>query len=171
MLALEDERWRMLQHAYGAAADIPDLLRRLASFPTHENERTEPYFSLWSALCHQGDVYSASYAAVPHIVRLIETAADRAHWSVLLLVASIEIARSKGNGPQIATELADEYQVALARVPFAVAAASTREWDELFARVAASAIAAVKGRVDLAEAILELEPELVPRFMQWSFEQ
>ena len=25
---------------------------------------------LWSSLCHEGDVYTASYAAVPHIVQM-----------------------------------------------------------------------------------------------------
>ena len=71
MLTGDDERWSALEHAYGEASDIPVLLRQLANFPPHEDHRAEPYFSLWSALCHQGDVYSASYAAVPEIISLI----------------------------------------------------------------------------------------------------
>ncbi|OYY64375.1 MAG: hypothetical protein B7Y49_09860, partial [Sphingomonas sp. 28-62-11] len=30
MIALDDPRWERLSHAYGSAADIPELLRQLA---------------------------------------------------------------------------------------------------------------------------------------------
>ncbi|MCU0522795.1 MAG: hypothetical protein MUF84_19165 [Anaerolineae bacterium] len=171
MLALDDGRWDGLIHAYGAAGDIPSLLRHLAAFPPCDDATQEPYFSLWSALCHQGDVYTASYAALPHIVQMIEAAPDRATWSALLLVASIEIARAQGHGPEIPADLAADYQAALARVPRAVAATATRDWDELFARSASSVLAAVKGQPELAEAILELEPDLLDAFLAWVHER
>jgi len=68
LLDLDDRRWAELTHAYGSAADIPPLLRHLREFPPATDYRAEPYFSLWTALCHQGPVYPASYAAVPHLV-------------------------------------------------------------------------------------------------------
>ncbi|MFJ9324237.1 hypothetical protein [Streptomyces globisporus] len=49
-----------LSHAYGSAEDVPDLLDRIASEP-----KPELWSDLWSALCHQGSVYSASFAALP----------------------------------------------------------------------------------------------------------
>ncbi|MER7701789.1 hypothetical protein ABTX81_02650 [Kitasatospora sp. NPDC097605] len=52
--------WSRLSHAYGSADDIPDLLDRIASAPT-----AELWNDLWSALCHQGSVYPASFAALP----------------------------------------------------------------------------------------------------------
>ena len=70
MLPLDSARWAELNHAYGKAANVPQLLRQLESFPTSEDE-SEPWFSIWSALAHQGDVYSASFAAVPHVVRVL----------------------------------------------------------------------------------------------------
>ena len=62
LLDLDDGGWAQLEHAYGSAADIPALLRQLRSFPPGRDYQSEPYFSLWSALCHQGEVYTASYA-------------------------------------------------------------------------------------------------------------
>ncbi|MGW6060477.1 hypothetical protein [Streptomyces sp. NPDC055189] len=52
--------WSRLSHAYGPAGDIPGQLERLASAPTPES-----WNALWSALCHQGSVYPASFAALP----------------------------------------------------------------------------------------------------------
>lgn len=68
MIELGDPRWEKLSHAYGSAADIPELLRQLAG-ATGPKIRydSEPWFTLWSSLCHQGDVYDASYAALPHL--------------------------------------------------------------------------------------------------------
>ena len=40
-------------------------MRELAAFPPHDSYDAEPYGTLWSALCHQGTVYPASYAALP----------------------------------------------------------------------------------------------------------
>ena len=70
MLELDDPRWSELSHAYGGASDIPALLRQLAKSPRQQGTKEEPWFTLWSSLCHQGDAYSASYAAIPHIVEM-----------------------------------------------------------------------------------------------------
>jgi hypothetical protein len=53
--------WSQLTHAYGPADDIPGLFARLDGGP--EDEKV--WHDLWSALCHQGTVYSASFAALP----------------------------------------------------------------------------------------------------------
>ncbi|MEW1638495.1 hypothetical protein AB0469_31115 [Streptomyces sp. NPDC093801] len=52
--------WSHLSHAYGSAEDMPALLEQTASEPSPER-----WSDLWSALCHQGSVYSASFAALP----------------------------------------------------------------------------------------------------------
>lgn len=51
--------WSQLSHAYGTAEDIPGLLDRLEPDP-----RSPVWNDLWSSLCHQGTVYTASYAAL-----------------------------------------------------------------------------------------------------------
>lgn len=52
--------WTSLRHAYGAAGDVPGLLKKLTPDPTDE-----VWGELWSRICHQGSVYSASFAAIP----------------------------------------------------------------------------------------------------------
>jgi hypothetical protein len=66
--------WADLTDAYGSARDIPGLLERAVSDP-----RSEVWTELWSRLCHQGTVYSASFAALPALTRLAQhlSAADR----------------------------------------------------------------------------------------------
>ncbi len=63
--------WSQLDHAYGTAQDIPGLLAAMSPGP-----EDACWNDLWSALCHQGTVYSASYAALPALAE----AARR--WSV-----------------------------------------------------------------------------------------
>lgn len=159
MRSMDKHDWASLRHAYGEASNIPALLEQLKDFPPCEDYRAEPYLSLWSALCHQGDVYPASYAAMPTIIELMEASPARATWSALLLVVSIEIARATKRGPEIVPDLAGAYTAALQRLPALVAAMATQTWDELMTRTAAAAIAVSKGQVELGSAILELTPD------------
>jgi|SRR3990172_444976 len=130
MLSLDSPRWRELRHAYGSAADIPPLLRALESLPSPEGQE-KPWFTLWSALAHQGDVYSASFAAVPHVIRALSTAPTRAHFSFFQFPAWIEICRHKKQVP-IPPDLNKPYFAALAHLPSLVAGAGPKEWDEHF---------------------------------------
>lgn len=56
--------WTKLQDAYGAATEIPLLLDRLSP-----NPKAEVWGELWNRICHQGSVYSASFAAIPQLTR------------------------------------------------------------------------------------------------------
>ena len=47
--------WASLQHAYDSAADVPDLLRDLAS--TNEEKRKNAIYKLFGNIWHQGTVY------------------------------------------------------------------------------------------------------------------
>ncbi|MFQ6146851.1 hypothetical protein ACLMNJ_27895 [Streptomyces seoulensis] len=57
--------WSQLSHAYGSAEDLPVLLKEIASEPSLER-----WNDLWSALCHQGSVYPASFAALPWLTEV-----------------------------------------------------------------------------------------------------
>lgn len=169
MLSLDDPRWSELPHAYGCAADIPALLRQLADIPSSENDK-EPWFSLWSTLAHQGDVHAASFAAVPHVIAFLASAPLRADSSYFQFPAWVEICRAK-KGLAVPEDLALAYFESLSRLPALVAAASSRQWDEGFLRCALSAVAAAKGEPAVAEAILELSPEVAGEFMEWFYER
>lgn len=169
MLSLKSKRWSDLEHAYGAATDIPALLMQLANVPNSKGDE-EPWFSLWSSLAHQGEVYSASFAAIPHVIQALASAPLKADFAYFQFPAWVEICRQK-RGVSVPEDLAPAYFEALSRIPQLVASASEREWSAGFLSCALSAIAASKGEVAVAEAVLELSPEVAEEFMQWFFKR
>jgi len=169
MLSLDSPRWLELEHAYGKASDTPALLRELASLPASEGN-SEPWFSLWSSLAHQGDVFSASFAAVPHVVEALASNPQMAESTYFQFPAVVEICRVKGAVP-IPDDLRTAYFSALAKLPSLVAMAADRDWDGGFLACALSAIAAAKGFRSVAEVVQELTPEVSDEFMAWFVER
>jgi hypothetical protein len=83
-----------------------------ASVSLQRLERGEDVWDeLWGNLHHQGDVGEASYAAVPHLVRISRTAPGR-NWNLYALVAIVEIERHRTSNPPIPAWLQPEYEVA-----------------------------------------------------------
>lgn len=76
--------WSQLKHGYGNAADVPALLAKLSPDP-----RASVWEELWSRLCHQGTVYSASFAALPVLVDVAERWKPRDRSQLLALASSI----------------------------------------------------------------------------------
>lgn len=162
MLALDDPRWSELQHAYGDAAEIPDMLRALASSTGPKaNYQNEPWFSLWSSLCHQGDVYTASYAAVPHIVQIASEADTPIDFSFFQFPAAIEIARRNGRGPDIPAAYVSDYHHAIARLMANASLHRNHPWDQPMLLSVAAAQAVAKGHIDVAEALLNLDADWI----------
>lgn len=85
MLDLNSDRWKRLDHAYGSAGDVPELVEQLKTAPTRERgaEQSAPWASLHSALCHQLTVYTASYAALPHLASLAASRPPRERFDFL----------------------------------------------------------------------------------------
>ncbi|WP_199551874.1 hypothetical protein [Streptomyces sp. N35] len=76
--------WPKLHHAYGTAQDIPGLFAGISPDP-----RDPGWEALWSRLCHQGTVYSASYAALPALADLARRWSVVARRSPLYLAGAI----------------------------------------------------------------------------------
>jgi len=169
-LSLDSARRHELTHACGSAADIPPLLRRLAVPPAGADADAEPWFSLWSALAHQGDGYPASFAAVPHVVRAPAAAPDRADAVYLQFPARVEICRAR-HDVSVPSGLRAAYEAALAALPRLVAAASGRAWDDEFPACALAALAAAKGSVSVAATALELTPDVAEDVRTWMEER
>ena len=155
MLPFSSARWRELHHAYGTAKDIPGLLAHapVERRPSHRPDTI--WFDLWSALCRQGAAYSASYAAVPHLVRIAKLPAFRLRYDPLLLIASIELARLERHGPVIPEDLADDYAAAVAEAKDLAQAAVAHAWDEDSWIAFAGSAAVLRGDVARARAIFE----------------
>lgn len=169
LLPLDSPHWADLVHAYGEASDIPDLLRRLDALPDAQGE-SQPWFDLWSALAHQGDVYPATFAALPHIVAALARDPGAAPSVFFHFPAWVEICRKRGS-VAVAPELAGAYFGALARLPMLAATAAQQPWDADRLRSILSAIAAAKGDADVAEMTMELTPDNAADCLQWLMER
>jgi hypothetical protein len=167
MLPLGSPRWAQLDHAYGKAADIPALLAQLSSLPAFEGD-SEPWASLWSALAHQGDVYTASFAAVPYVVHFLANDPARADSTYLQFPTWVEICRQKLS-VEVPSDLADAYLAALDQLPALAAAALRPQRDEAFIICALSAMAVGKGHTAIGEVILELDTDVTKEFWEWFY--
>jgi hypothetical protein len=156
--------WADLDHAYGKAADIPELLDLARGAAAGGSYTDEPWFSLWSALCHQGDVYTASYAAVPELIAIAqarrgEHAAAR---ECILLAGSIELERAQPEGrqpPAIPSDLIGAYNAALALGARIAETLIQTERDPDYARGLKGASAAMRGDHATARRLFDPDEE------------
>lgn len=65
---LEEVPWNTLEHAYGTAEDVPDLLRQLLS--TDPKLRSETQWTLYGNIFHQGTRYPATPYVVPFLIEM-----------------------------------------------------------------------------------------------------
>lgn len=88
MLPLDSPRWSQLKHAYGNASDTPGLLLRLADEPTGP-ECGEIWSLLISSVLHQGEVYPAALAVVPHLVEIAQRVAPKAQFDFIHFIGAV----------------------------------------------------------------------------------
>jgi hypothetical protein len=108
MLSLEDERWSTLKGGYRMPFDARPAFLKLQN----KRKSSEAWHELWEDLHHQGDVGEASYAAVPHIVRIYGEQSE-IDWNPYGIVATIELARTEAKNPAIPDYLRGGYFEAL----------------------------------------------------------
>lgn len=84
--SLDQHDWVNLSHAYGSAADVPDLLRSLRS--TDDAVRRDALWTLHGSVFHQGSRYEASSHVVPFLFDLVlDPATPDRHQLVYFLVS------------------------------------------------------------------------------------
>ena len=167
MLPLDSPQWSALQHAYGSASDIPPLLRSVASdVACSDAAEGTPWFDLWSALCHQGDVYPASFAAIPHLVDAVASDPAHASYDFFLLPAAVEVARNRRKTP-VPEDLQAAYFDSLKRLSLLAAQALSRPWDNTLCRSVLAAVAAAKGHVDTARLLIDVDEADVDDVLKW----
>jgi hypothetical protein len=159
MLALDDPRWTAMSHAYGPAVDIPDLLTKARHDfrPGHQAEST--WFALWSALCHQGDAYTASYAALPHLIAMAPAHLERKRYDPIFLSACIELARLEGRGPAIPADLMSSYEEAVASARTLAVESVSSAWDSDSDVALRASAAALARDIPRARSILDADDE------------
>jgi hypothetical protein len=104
MLDWDDFHWMGLDGGYRMRFDPRLLLMKLES----GESSAAIWDSLWDELHHQGDVGEASYASVPHLVRIYRNS-SRIEWNTYAIIAIIELARNAGGNPDVPEWLKDDY--------------------------------------------------------------
>ncbi|MER5510770.1 hypothetical protein ABT052_36400 [Streptomyces sp. NPDC002766] len=99
--------WAALTHAYGSAEDIPGLFARLGG-----SEDDKIWSQLWSALCHQGSVYEASWAAMPVLADIARGRAPGEPIQAVLMAGLIATDPDTGEHERYAREIAELLEVA-----------------------------------------------------------
>jgi hypothetical protein len=96
---LDDVEWSRLNHAYGEAVDIPHRIRTLLS--KNAKARDRALHELFSTICHQGTVDSATAHAAPFLLELLAAPGFADKEAIFYLLSCIAEVRSytKGHAP------------------------------------------------------------------------
>jgi hypothetical protein len=150
-MELDDPRWSELEGGDHAPFDPRPSILKL------EEGHSGAWDELWERLHHQGDVGSASYAAVP---LLVEKSSNWLNdWNFYALVATIEEARNNPSNPQPPAWVAASYTSAWSRLEaVALQVFPTAMTTELVASLIA-VLAHSKGQLTIARIALLTEDE------------
>jgi hypothetical protein len=154
-LNLDSPRWAALTQAYGTAEDVPRLLVALGCIG-REDARAEVWFALWRTLHRPGEVYTASYAAVPHLLEIGAGFGLRERAEAVHLITRIEASRREPASPSIPLDLVEGYATTVDNLPEFVAAMADEPWPAEVAQIFAAAILVGKRHPELARGVLEL---------------
>jgi len=158
-LPLNSDRWTNLVDAYGTATPLKAILAQLT------NESCEQ-FDLWGRLCHQGTIYTASYAALPHLV-ISQIATVAPSGIIISHIAGIENARLGSRGPNIPDDLCAPYFAAIRAIPnLALNALECSRSDQLLCRAILASLASFTGQALLSEVLLEMSPDRAQNFLE-----
>lgn len=106
MLELDSPDWATYTHAYGSASDVPLLFAKLRTASLEE--WYDANAELTNAIMHQGNVYTATYAIAPHLLRYAtELGPGRQSDDLLFTIAYA----SRGvSGPEVPDELEEAWE-------------------------------------------------------------
>jgi len=107
-MTFDDKRWENLAGGYRTRFDPRPLLSKLEA----DKDTKTAWHELWEELHHQGDVGEASYAGVPHLVRIYRKRGVIG-WETYAIVAVIELARENKNNPEVPKWLKEDYLQAI----------------------------------------------------------
>jgi hypothetical protein len=164
MMPLDDPRWAELKGGYKVPYDASAPLRRL-----------EAGEDVWDELCqelhHQGDVGEASYAALPHLVRIAQALPDR-DWNFYGLVSTIEVERHRKSNPPLPSWLAEDYAAAMRDVLDLALGDLRGSEDPAIVRSILGAVALAKGDLKLGALISHSDDseitEILEDYDAWS---
>ncbi|MEZ4489314.1 MAG: hypothetical protein R3C24_12995 [Cyanobacteriota/Melainabacteria group bacterium] len=122
MISLDSPRWKELRQAYGTAEAVPELLRAMekedaqrVAMTTSGGGSKSVWHDIWSSLCHQSSVYTATYAAVPYMVSVAKKGSLTLRLDVLVFCGIVQAFGNLVGGP-VPADLIAEYETSLTKV-------------------------------------------------------
>lgn len=116
----------------------------------HGNDDGDAWNDIWSAICHQGTVYTASYAAVPHVVAIALDRPPGKRVGFWHLVGAIAVSV---DAAPIPPDLEAPYRSAVAAARDAAPASLIGSLDGTAAAGLLASIAGLSGEVAIENAI------------------
>lgn len=154
MVDLESPRWQELLDAYGPATQVPALLGRLAG----GEKSSELEQTLYGALWHQGDVFTASYAAVPHIIRVAATMPTEERLKWLVLAVGIVATSVTPHAPAVPDDLGPDLRHAVSDAQVLVRdTLFAREWRRFEVRYWLGIVAVLQGASETGLSLFDLD--------------
>lgn len=161
MIAFDDKRWEGLKGGYKTPYDPRPALRELEA----GSDAEAVWDQLWEELHHQGDVGDASYATVPHLIR-IQAESPKVDWNLYALISTVEIERHRSGNPPLPAWLTESYREAWARVLEIGSRDLARTDDPLTVTSILGALALAKGQVKLGAFIAHSDTSEVDEFLE-----
>ncbi|WP_328905856.1 HEAT repeat domain-containing protein [Streptomyces sp. NBC_00234] len=148
---IDEVEWASMEHAYGPADDVPELLRGLAS--ADPAERESALDGMYGAVHHQGDVYGCTLACIPFLFELVVDPGTQDRGCIVELLTSIGgIDLDEDDEDEI-----DEDEIEGA-ANYAMAAAAVTAGAEVFFELVADEDPGVRLAAPLALATLHSHP-------------
>ncbi len=158
MISLDDAVWSELHGGYRVLYDASKPLKRME----HGEIVWEEF---WSNLHHQGGVGVASYAVIPHLVR-ISAIHDKRDWNLYGLVAIIEVQRHRSENPALPEWLAENYKRAWQDLVTLALMDLNIDQDRLTLRSALSVVALGRGDTKLGAMLIDIETSVIDTYVE-----
>lgn len=162
MLQFDDPRWDSLSGGYRIPYDPRPALRAWE----RGSDVDAAWKELWNELHHQGDVGEASYAAVPHLIR-IHRERGIPDWNAYALAATVELARHSEQNPVLPAWLEAGYRRAWLDILEAGLAELAVVDDPLIVQCVLATVAIAKGRRTYGRILLDFTEDEIEEMLEW----
>lgn len=161
---LDNIIWRKLQGGYKMVYDASRPLKKLKT-ADRKDEMNAIFDELWENLHHQGDVGTASYLAVPHLVKIcIEK--KSLDWNFIGLCVLIENSRLQEHNPELPDEFQDIYFEGLSRLENYLLLNFKNITDQNSIRLTLALFATINGLPNLGQAIELMDEDVLTDFLK-----
>ncbi|MFF3290695.1 PBS lyase [Streptomyces sp. NPDC003023] len=156
---IDEVEWASLEHAYGPADDVPELLRKLASADPFERESALD--GMYGSVHHQGDVYDSTLACIPFLMELVADPSVQDRGGIIELLTSIGGIDLDGDD-----ELDPEDEEFEDAANYAMAASAVTAGADVFLALVGDPDRGVRLAAPLALATLHTDPVRVLRLLR-----